>query len=398
MKRGWLWPVVAMVVVLLLGSSLYWVLWRPPIGTTSPVAARGGLPLPGADRRSDGEVTGVRERLPVKVVPAQKGDLAVTLPVFGAVTAVDKCDASYEDATGIIREVPVQVGDLVRRGQVVAVIDTAVHEAELQAQQARLQQVQALYDMAAWKYQALRQVQPKGGSSLHDLEEALANYQARQAEVAQVQAEIKRTQAKLRQAVIRSPLTGVVGKKNYFPGERVPMPSEKGIVTILRIDEVYVEAEINERDLTKLRPGLEANIFSDAYPRKVFPGVIEQLEPMLKEQSRTVIARIRVKNPEFLLKPGMFTRLEIVLEKTPQVVTIPVQAIRLSPDKATEVFVISDNVAFKRKVTLGLTTPTTAEVKSGLEPGELVVVENGEQLKELDRVIPVPYQPSPQSP
>lgn len=398
MKRGWFWPLVAMVVVVLVGSSLYWFFWQAQPGLSGPAVSRGGMPLAGGERSTASDMGGGRERLPVRVAAAQKGDLAVTLPVFGAVTAVDKCDASYEDATGIIREVPVQVGELVRRGQVVAVIDAAIHEAELQAQQARLQQVQALYEMAAWKYQALRRVQPKGGSSLHDLEEALANYQARQAEVAQVQAEIKRTQAKLRQAVIRSPITGVVGKKNYFPGERVPMPSEKGIVTILRIDEVYVEAEINERDLTKLRPGLEARIFSDAYPRQIFPGVIEQLEPILKEQSRTVIARIRVKNPDYLLKPGMFSRLEIVLEKTPQVVTIPVQAIRLSPDKTPEVFVISDNVAFKRKVTLGLTTPTAVEVKSGLEAGELVVVESGEQLKELDRVIPIPYQPSPQSP
>lgn len=393
MKKGWVWPLIAMAGVSLLTVGLYWGFRgsQNATGAKTPAPIRGSGPQP----RVDSDVPGVRERIPVRVVAAQKGDLTVTLPVFGAVTAVDKCDASYEDASAIIREVPVQVGDLVRRGQVVAVIDAAIHEAELQALQARLQQAQAMYDLAAWKYHALRQVHPKGGSSLHDLEEALANYKARQAELAQLEAEIRRVRTKLRQAVIRSPITGVVGKKNFFPGERVPLPSEKGIVTIYRIDEVYVEAEISEKDLTRLRPGLAANIFSDAYPGKVFQGVMEQLEPVLREQSRTILARVRVGNPDFLLKPGMFTRLEIILEKIPQVVMIPPQAIRLAPDRTTEVFVISDNVAFRRQVRIGITTASAAEVKSGLQPGELVVVEGGDQLRELDRVIAVPAQAAP---
>ena len=166
----------------------------------------------------------------------------------------------------------------------------------------------------------------------------------------------------------------------------------------MRIDQVYVEAEISEKDLTKLRPGLEAIVYPDAFPRTRFTGTVEQLEPVLKEQSRTVIARIRVKNNNFLLKPGMFTRLEIILEKTPQVVNIPLQALRSSPDKSAEVFVIVDNIAFKKKVEVGFTTPTMAEIKAGLEPGEMVVVEGGDQLKELSRVIAIPDQASPLSP
>jgi len=397
MKRGWSWPLVAIALVLLLGSAWYFLLKQSQTEVAQSPGPREGGPARAGAGGAEADASGV-QRLPVKVAPARQGDLAVTLPVFGSVTYVDKCDASYEESTGIIQEVLVDVGDLVRPGQVVAVIDTAVLRAELKSLQARLEQAHAHYELAAWKYQALRQVQAKGGSSLHDLEEAATAYQARQAEVAQIEADIGRIRAKLQKAVIRSPIVGIVGKKNYFPGERVPIPSEKGVVTILRVDEVYVEAEISDKDLAKLRPGLEANIFPDAYPRTVFKGRVEQLEPVLREQSRTVIARVRVKNPDFLLRPGMFSRLDIVLEKTPQVVAIPIQALRLSPDKATEVFVIVDNVAFKKKVEVGLTTATEAEIKSGLQPGDLVVVEGGEQLKELARVIPIPYQASPPSP
>lgn len=397
MKRGRLWPLAAMVVVLVLGGVLYVFFKQSRTGEAVEMASVAGKTSRPVRLDSSTEVA-VKERLPVKVVPARRGDLALTLPVFGAVAYVDKCDASYEEASGIIQSVPVKVGDMVRPGQVLAVIDTAVLQADLKAQQARLAQAQASYDLAAWKYQALRKVQTQGGSSLHDLEEAGANYEARQAEVAQIRADIKRLQAKLDKAVIRSPITGIIARKNYFPGERVPIPSEKGVVTVYRIDEMYVEAEVSDKDLTRLRPGLEANIYADAYPRTAFKGVVEQLEPVLKEQSRTLVARIRVKNPDFLLRPGMFTRLEIILEKTPQVVTIPLQALRLSAEKTAEVFVIVDNVAFKKKVEVGLTTTTEAEIKTGLEPGDLVVVEGGDQLKELARVIAIPYQASPLSP
>ena len=146
--------------------------------------------------------------------------------------------------------------------------------------------------------------------------------------------------------------------------------------------------------MTKLHPGLEAAIYPDAYPRTRYRGLVEQMEPILKDQSRTVIARIRVKNNNFQLKPGMFTRLEIILEKTPEVVNIPLQALRTSPDKSAEVFVIVDNIAFKKKVEVGLTTASLAEIKAGLESGDMVVVEGGDQLKELSRVIAIPDQAS----
>ena len=354
MKRGRSWPLAAIMLVVLAGGGLYLFVQQKQSGSAKFSLSQPGS-LTGQPTAEVGREPGsVKERLPVKVTPARKSNLEVTLPVFGAVTYVDKCDASYEESGSLIKDVPVLVGDMVRPGQAVAVIDTDILQEELKAKHANLDQVKALLDLAYWKYEAQRKVHATGGSSLQELEEASATYQARRAEMAQIQAEIGRLETRLKKSGIRSPIFGIIGKKNYFPGERVPIPSEKGIVTILRIDQVYVEAEISEKDLTKLRPGLEATVYPDAYPRTTFTGTVEQLEPVLKEQSRTLIARIRVKNNNFLLKPGMFTRLEIILEKTPQVVNIPLQALRSSPDKSAEVFVIVDNIAFKKKVEVGL--------------------------------------------
>ena len=148
----------------------------------------------------------VKERLPVKITPARKSNLEVTLPVFGAVTYVDKCDASYEESGSLIKDVPVLVGDMVRPGQAVAVIDTDILQEELKAKRANLDQVKALLDLAYWKYEAQRKVHATGGTSLQELEEASATYQARRAELAQIQAEIGRLETRLKKAVIRSPI------------------------------------------------------------------------------------------------------------------------------------------------------------------------------------------------
>ena len=117
MKKGRSWPLAAIILVILAGSLLYFYVHQKQSGAaklTPPGPTSLGR-QPGAE--GGGEAGAARERIPVKVAQARKGDLEVTLPVFGAVTFVDKCDVSYEEAATLIKDVPVHVGDLVKPGQ-----------------------------------------------------------------------------------------------------------------------------------------------------------------------------------------------------------------------------------------------------------------------------------------
>lgn len=363
-----------------LGVGWYLLLPTAAISSSNPPSPEKGRP---------GTPVAAIERLPVKTVQAQVRDLAVTLPVFGAITALNKTEVASE-VNGILKAVPVEPGDLVRQGQVVAVLDTELLRAELQAKTALKAQATAELQLAAWQYQAQRKVQKVGGISLNDLQEAESKYYAKKAEVARFSAEMAQIQTQIRKATITSPIVGIVGLKNYHAGERIPSQSEKGVVTLMQIDEVYAEAEVNERDMARLRPGLEAIAYPDAYPKSEWRGKIERLEPVLKEESRSVIAKIRLANPKLLLKPGMFSRVEIILDQIPQVTAIPTAALRQAPDKSWQVLVVSDEVAFVRKVSVGFTTPNWTEIKDGLKPGEAVVVEGGERLRDLSRVFSTP--------
>jgi RND family efflux transporter MFP subunit len=335
------------------------------------------------------------ERIPVKTLEAQKRDLEVTLPVFGTITYLDKVEVASE-VQGLLKSVNVEPGDRVKKNQVLAALDTELLQKDLQARTAMLAQAQAQLKNAAWQYEAQQKLYKVGGTTLSDLETAEADYRSRSAEVQRYAAEAAQTRTQLKKSTIRAPIDGVVATRNFNVGERVPTlgrQDEKGIVTLMRLDEVYAQAEVSERDLGNLRPGLEVIVIPDAYSTSRWQGKIERLDPVLKEESRTVVAKIRISNPDYRLRPGMFARLEIVRDKTPDVVAIPKAALQMGPDKTPQVFVVIDEVAFLRKVVPGLVTENWVEIKDGVKPGDAVVVEGVERLKDLARVVSSPAAP-----
>jgi membrane fusion protein (multidrug efflux system) len=359
-------------------------------GSDQPIppaaAAKGAAPPP--PTRTPAAI----ERIPVKILAAQKRDLEVTLPVFGTITYLDKVEVASE-VQGVLKSVDVEPGDRVQKNQVLAVLDTELLHKDLQARTALLAQAQAQLKNAAWQYEAQQKVYKVGGTTLSDLETAEADYRSRAAEVQRFAAEAAQIRTQLKKSTIRAPIDGVVATRNFNVGERVPTlgrQDEKGVVTLMRLDEVYAQAEVSERDLGNLRPGLEVIVIPDAYPSSRWQGKIERLEPVLKEESRTVVAKVRIPNPDYRLRPGMFARLEIVRDKVPQVVAVPKAALQVGPDKTPQVFVVLDEVAFLRKVVPGLVTDNWVEIKEGVKPGEAVVVEGAERLKDLARVASSP--------
>jgi RND family efflux transporter MFP subunit len=384
----WWWLAL---VVLVGGVGGLWY-WGTTASESSPTA---GARPPGAAPLSPAPGQPVVERLPVKTLAAKKRDLAVTLPVFGAVTYLSKVEVAPE-VQGVIKQVLVEPGDLVRKNQVLAVLDTELLEKEMQTRTAMRAQAEALLHNARWQYQARQKLYKVGGASLSATEEAEAQFQARLAEVQRYTAEVAQIRTQIQKSTIRAPIAGVVASRNFNPGEMAPTlgrREDKGLVTLMRLDEVYVQAEVSERDLARLRPGLEVVVVPDAYPTARLAGKLERLEPVLKEESRTVAAKVRVPNPDYRLKPGMFARLEIVLDKTPQVVAVPKTAFQTGPDKSPRVFVVVDEVAFSRKVVPGAATEHWVEIRDGLKPEDQVVVEGAEGLKDLARVVSTPASP-----
>jgi len=178
---------------------------------------------------------------------------------------------------------------------------------------------------------------------------------------------------------LRSSMEGIVLERLATVGEFV----EKGrvIATIGDNSQLWLLAEINERDLSLVKPGQEAEFTVLAYPERRFRGRIAQLGNQVEHDSRTLEARIEVDNREGLLKAGMFADVAITTTVLDQVLTIPDKAMQ-SDGEYQVVFVALGADRFeKRRVQPGVSHQERTQIISGLKAGEIVVSDGSFILK-----------------
>jgi RND family efflux transporter MFP subunit len=147
------------------------------------------------------------------------------------------------------------------------------------------------------------------------------------------------------------------------------------------MDTVKIKAPISERDISRIRPGLNARIRVDAYPREVFQGVVRLISPTIDPASRSGDVEIVAANPDYRLKPGMFAKISLALEERHNVLLVPRQALRLRGNEAS-VFVVQDNKAHLRRVTMGLQNDTQVEIVDALTLGVIIIVAGHHKLKD----------------
>jgi multidrug efflux pump subunit AcrA (membrane-fusion protein) len=309
------------------------------------------------------------------------GDVLVTLDAREAQAAVAQAQANLEAAKARLRLVKATAAEAVQSQiqQTKANLDLAeadfkraqeLYEKNFIARQ-QLDEARTKYNVAKSAYDlALNSLQQKTWEN----EIALAEAQVRQAE-----ATLKLTQAQLANLTITSPLNGGVTKRHVDPGTMVKDTTP--ILTIMDLAEVKMVVNVTEKEFVRLKKDQPVKVFVTAFPERTFPGRIEIITPALELQSRTAEIQIAIPNPGYILKPGMFGRVEITLRSQPQAVLAPIQAI-LNQDDKDYVFVVKDGQAYRRVVQKGLVKDTVIEIIQGLSPGELVVVSGQSLLRE----------------
>ncbi len=195
---------------------------------------------------------------------------------------------------------------------------------------------------------------------------------------------------KYEKASIKSPIDGIVVKKfldrgcpvepSVNPMMRVP------VIMVANIDTVKVLVGISERYLGRLGKEAEAGIKVDAYPGETFPGEITRIAPLVDLATRTAEVEIRILNKEHRLKPGMFARVGLILEKKRNALIVPIKAV-LNENERKFVFVVDDSIARKRYVETGIYQRDSVEIIEGLNTGEDVIVEGNYGLKDNANVL-----------
>jgi len=148
---------------------------------------------------------------------------------------------------------------------------------------------------------------------------------------------------------------------------------------------MYMNVQLPEKYINIIKPGQTVNLTNYALPEDTLTGKITQLSPAINADTRTFLGNIQINNPEYLLRPGMFVKADIVTNHKDSVIVIP-KSIILSRQKGKTVFIIDRGVAAERVIETGLENVSDIEVTKGLAKNERVVTTGFETLSNRSKV------------
>jgi HlyD family secretion protein len=216
--------------------------------------------------------------------------------------------------------------------------------------------------------------------------QAIASYHQAEAGVAQAEAgiqtanaRIQQLETKLAQATVRSPVSGILTKKNPSNGKEVAQVGELAggtpLFYVLQAGALDLQVKVPESLLAQIKVGAAAQISSDADPRIKLAGNVREISPVVNEQKQAIV-KISLP-PSELLKPGMFLKAAIGTS-TAQALTIPDKALKLQGDGSKIVFILDDqNIAHAKPIEIGDPSNGRIPVKNGLKAGDRVVAQPG---------------------
>ena len=256
-----------------------------------------------------------------------------------------------------IKTITVEVGDRVRRGQTLVTLDRA----SLDQIKINLEQIEREYNRA----NTLLEI---GAGTQQAVDQLKAQLDA------------ARTQYKnaAENAVLVSPVDGVVTARNYDPGD---MTGSLPVLTVGQLSPV-VKIIINatESDITKIERGKDVSITFDAFPDEAFSGVVSRVYPSVDPSTRTFEAEIQIKNPGERLRPGMFARVEIDHGAINRVVVPDLAVVKQTGSGNRYVYVLRDGRVSYNRVELGRRVGDAYELISGVEAGDSVVISGQSRL------------------
>ncbi|MEW6755563.1 MAG: efflux RND transporter periplasmic adaptor subunit, partial [Candidatus Latescibacterota bacterium] len=268
-----------------------------------------------------------------------------------------------------------RIGDWVERGEEVARIDDAEYEqqlleaeASLRVAQASLTESQSQFALARQELARVQSLQEKGIASPAELDAATTNHEALQSRIQLAQAQVEQRQAALNMARIRLEYTVLRATEPGFIGERFTdegslLAPNSPVVSVIGIDTVIVRATVVERVYGQVRTGQPAQVEVDAFPGRRFHGHVSRVAPMLQEASRVAQLEVEVANDSLLLKPGMFSRVRLVLAEKERAQVVPSRSL-VSRNEAHGLFVVPPGQSVARYVPVqpGITTPERVEI------------------------------------
>jgi len=344
---------------------------RHPPTTIRPLAAAALLAVAllatGCGGQDAGEAGAAVRRTPVTVATATRERVDAVETTVGRIEATASPALAAETSGRVVRLL-VDGGSVVRQGQVLAELDGEPQRLAVASAQASVERLEALLanqQRTVNRYQELR----SKAVSESMLEEALAQQSARQAELNDARARLAEARYRLDRTLIKSPTSAVVERRLISVGDFVSPGTP--IVTIVGTDHLRAVLPFPERLSGQLKPGLAVTLDQPARPGASVTGTVTEVRPMVGTNNRAVEALVDLP-PGSDWPPGGSITARIVLASREGVV-VPAASVVRRP-AGDVVYVVSGDKVAERRVTVGIRDAERAEILSGVEPGENVVL------------------------
>jgi membrane fusion protein (multidrug efflux system) len=313
----------------------------------------------------------------VAVVEAEKQAWSERIPAIGTLRASEGVTLAAE-VDGVVSELHFDSGEEVARGDLLLVQDHSVETANLEAAKARR-------DLAEVDFQRASDLLARDTISRSE-------YDAAQAEKRRTEAEVKAIRARIDKKRIEAPFAGRLGIRQVSVGDLLSPGS--AIAALEAPDPLYLDFNLPQRDLGKVRTDQTVSFSVDAFPEKSFEGTVQAISPRVNPGTRNVEVRVSVPNPNGTLRSGMFARLELDLGESREWVTIPDTAVSYNPF-GNGVYVVEelekeDGSTFQgvRQVFVDIVRRRgdLVALGEGVDPGEKVVVAGISKLRDRSPV------------
>lgn len=317
--------------------------------------------------------------VPVEVAEVYHGPLSLWRTFSGTIEPKSKFTVAPK-INGRIQVLHVDVSDQIERGQALALLEDAEFKQAVLEAEARLAVAEANRSEAASQLEInqrelnrTKTLFDRGIASESAYDSAQASFLTSQAAVKIATANLKREQAQLRAAIIRLGYTTIEAEwqqgdsrrtvAERFVDEGNTVAANTPLISIVELDPVIAVIQVTEKDYPLIGLDQKAKVYTDAYPNRFFVGFVSRISPIFRESSRQARMELEVVNPDHLLKPGMFSRCLLELQKIADGIAVPEMAVTKRHDK-TGVFKIAQD---------GITV-TWVPVETGFTSGELIQI------------------------
>lgn len=273
---------------------------------------------------------------------AEVRDITVSVSATGVLQPIRIVEVKSK-ASGEILEMPVEMGDLLQRGDLIAQVDTRILDQEYKQAEADLQSAQTRRDIAERQYLRAQELHGQDLISENDLESSEQNFTNAEGQLLRAEATLQLAQERLEDATVTAPITGTIINKTVEEGVVIQssMSNVSGGTTLVQMADLtalQIRTLVDEIDIGKVGGGLEVKSTVEAFPDRNFSGQVMKIEPQaVTQQSVTTFPVLSfIDNSEGMLLPGMNADVNIIVHERPGVLAVPNEAVR-TPDDAREV-------------------------------------------------------------